>query len=138
MLSHPSYTILNIMNHWSKTIEFSTLLTSTARYKTQNKIDESRFKLYVACFFYYKLHLPTVIHYLGVTIPELIETSNPSELPFVKTIAHTISSTPSPVSLGLDAHTFLSLTPLIITSSSIKSTEITKVSRVIQIKLNKQ
>ena len=62
--SHPSYPNFNNTKCWSKTIEFSSLLTPITSYKTQKIIEESREQLHVTCLFFYKLHLPSVVRYL--------------------------------------------------------------------------
>ena len=73
LLSYPVYPILNNVNEWLQTIDFSLLFHSIERYQTQTTIHESRVHLYVASLFFYKLHLPSAIRYPGETIRELIE-----------------------------------------------------------------
>ena len=108
------------MIHWSKTIDFCDLFTPTTRYKTQNKIDESSVNLCVACLFYYKIHLSSVIFISGGE-GEGGYTEAYRDIDSIQaTIRKSYCSNDILESVTLDAQTSLSLTPLVKTSSCIK------------------
>ena len=123
------------MNEWSQTIDFSPLLPYTKRYKTQTTINESRVHLYVAYLFFYKLHLPSVIRYLGVNYmgPYRNITSIQATTNAPKTFMN-----PSSVFSKQVTQTFSNPTLPAKTSSNIKLTVTTQVLFEIQKRLSKQ
>ena len=50
---------------WSKDKNFNSLLENKERHSKQTKVEYERVKTLTTCLFYYNLHLPSVIRYLG-------------------------------------------------------------------------